>query len=74
MELLEVEVWVKVDANGDYEVGTNEDEAKERFDENIGSDLLHRFVKVKVRLPVPKPVEVTVKVPDEPTAASVQVA
>jgi hypothetical protein len=32
-----VEVWLAVDENGDYEVGTTRDESLEKFADNIGT-------------------------------------
>lgn len=60
-----VRTWVCVDADGAYEAGTDEDEARDRFEENVGGGVTRRTVCVEVRLRVPRPVTVGVLVPDE---------
>lgn len=68
MELLEVEVWVKVDADGAYEVGCDEDEANDRFRENVDSVGANRLVRMVVKVPAPRPLAVTVELPDDQSA------
>ena len=60
VEMCEIEVWVKINDQGEYEVGTNDEEAKDRFEETIGDDGLKgtRFVKLTVKVPLPKPIEI----------------
>ena len=64
--MLEVEVWVKVDANGDYAVGTDADNTQTAYADTIGTDdgTPCRMVKVTLRIPAPKPVEIECTVPD----------
>lgn len=60
-----IEVWVTVDADGDYECGPDAAVADERFEENI-SDLTGtnglRRVKLSVTLPLPKVIEIAAEV------------
>lgn len=69
-EMLEVEVWVKVNASGEYEVGCDEDEARERFN-GAGCDEGEpaRLVRMVVKVPAPKPIAVTVEIEDAETDA-----
>lgn len=68
MELLEVEVWVKVNASGECEVGTTEDEARERFaDAGCNEGEPARLVKMVVKVPAPRPIAVTVEIEDDET-------
>lgn len=55
----DVEVWVVVDADGDYAVGKDEDEATSAFEENVGGSGGRRCVRITVRVPLPKPIELT---------------
>ncbi len=66
--MMEVEVWLVVNADEEYETFTDEDEAN-----GHGLSGPCRIVKITVAVPVPKAVEVVVTVPDEPTGAAVQV-
>lgn len=61
-----VEVWVKVDEDGDYDVGCDSSGAAERFTENVGDDAEKgtRLVKLMITLPLPVPFVATVDVPD----------
>ncbi len=69
-QMIEIEVWVKVNENGEYEVGTSGDEAKDRFEENIGDDGTQgmRFVKLTVKVPLPVTIEISgeVETAEEP--------
>lgn len=58
-EYTTVEVRVRVNDAGDYEVGTTLADSGERFEEHIGSDAEtgYRVVKVSVKVPLPKPAE-----------------
>lgn len=59
MQMVEVEVWVVVHADGAYEVFGKEEEMG--FPDNMPS----RAVKLKVKVPLPKPVEVEAEVEEE---------
>jgi hypothetical protein len=56
MTMAEVEVWVIVDADGDYRVGIDADGAAEAYDGDIGHDATRPTRLVKVVLTVPLPV------------------
>jgi hypothetical protein len=60
-----VRQWACVDSDGAYECGTDEDEALDRYNENIGGDLSRRCVCVETRLRVPRPVVTKVSIPNE---------
>lgn len=69
-EFVELEIWVVVDENGDYAAGTNREEAEASFDNDIGCDqsTASRRIKLTVKVPLPKPIEITgeVNVNEEP--------
>jgi hypothetical protein len=67
MELLEVEVWVKVDEDGDYEVGCDEEECSDRYRERVDNACGSRMVKMTVKVPAPRPIAVTVEIEDDET-------
>jgi hypothetical protein len=64
-DLVECEVWVMVDADGDYAVGSTNEETEERFDDEVGGTAPRRLVKITMRLPRPRAIELVVQVPDE---------
>ena len=62
------EVWVLVDAQGDYATGTDEDGAKERYVETIGSleeSNGFRLYKLALHVPLPAVLELEGEVPDD---------
>jgi hypothetical protein len=66
---IEVEVWVKVNESGEYDVGHDADTACERFTENeFNEGESARLVKLVVKVPVPRPLTVKVELPDDQTA------
>ncbi|VTR92173.1 unnamed protein product [Gemmata massiliana] len=67
-ELIEVEVWVMVDENGDYEVSKDVDDLQPE------SGLASRMVKVTIKVPTPKAVELVATVAAEPDAGELKVA
>lgn len=75
MSKVTVEVWVKVDQDGDYEVGTTSEETATRFTEIVGDDTERgvRMVKLMVTIPLPECIEVAVDVPDTEGVPTVSV-
>jgi hypothetical protein len=67
MELIDVEVWVMVDEDGDYEIAKDKDEL------TGPTGLATRLVKVMVKVPKPQPVEVEAEVSEEPGKVEVKV-
>lgn len=66
----EIEVWVIVDADGDYRVGACEDDAVETYDHDIGlASIATRRVKVVLTVPLPYAPTLTGVVPAEGEAA-----
>lgn len=53
-ETVELEIWIAIDADGGYEVGTDLDDADERLDERSGSAIRRHFGLV-LTLPSAKP-------------------
>lgn len=65
-----VELWVRVSEAGDFDCGPTAEAAGERFEESIGHDneTGYRMVRVKVRVPLPEPIEVTGEAADDEAA------
>ena len=68
---LDVSIWLIIDSDGDYAVGTTEDEANEVFGDQIGGSLAHRVIKIKAKVTPPAVEEVEFNIPD--TAGTTQV-
>ena len=67
-ELVEIEVLVLVDEDGNWEVAHDADVLKERYEESVGelnAGTATRLVKVKLKVPVPRPVELEAEVCEE---------
>lgn len=64
-ETCEIECFILIDAAGDYAVGKDDESACEAFDEQIGGNGARRMVKVKLVMPLPRPVELAGVVPAE---------
>lgn len=61
-----VECWIAINSDGDYEVGTYDEEAIERFESNIQSSTAGiRLVRLTASITLPEYVEVDVDVPDD---------
>jgi hypothetical protein len=66
--MLEVQVWVCVDENGDYAVHKDgPHEAGEAYQDDIGGHGPRRTIQVTLMVPVPKQIEMAGTVPDEAT-------
>ncbi len=65
----ECEVFLMVDADGNYVVGSDTDQLAERYSDDIGNDdaTPRRIVKLVVNVPLPKvsTCAVNVTIPDE---------
>ncbi len=70
--MAELEVWIVVDADGDYAVGTDEDTAVERFAEDVGGDRPTRRIKVALKVPLPAVLELVGEVSAEPEGAELR--
>lgn len=61
----EIEVWIVMDEDGNYEVGTDRSNAIENFENNIDGAAGARIVQLAVKMAPPKKIVVDVTVPDE---------
>jgi hypothetical protein len=52
-EKVSIEIWIVMDADGDFAVDGDEGVAKDLFDENIGGSGPRRIVKLKVLMSPP---------------------
>lgn len=60
----EVEVWVLVDADGDYSAGNDAELATERYGDDVGGSLVgSRMVRVVLKVEMPAQVEITAELP-----------
>ncbi len=70
MKSATIELWVLVDAGGDFGFGRSGEEAAEHYEENIGGfPGASRLVKVTLNVPLPVVVELTGDVPAEASVA-----
>lgn len=61
VQMHEIEIWVKIDEDGDYDVGRDRDTAEGRYEESVteGYQGGVRLVKITLQVPLPKPLEVS---------------
>lgn len=77
MDTVDIEVWVMVDEDGDYVVEVDSSQLKDRYEQDIGElngEKATRLVKLTVKMPKPKAVELTAEIGDETPAVTVKVA
>lgn len=67
VELVEVDVWVLVDEEGQSWAGLD----PAGFDDAPGAEVATRLVKLTVKVPLPRPAVAVVTVPDLPDDAAV---
>lgn len=66
--MTEVELWILVDENGDYEV------SKDACDLQADAGLASRMVKVSLKVPTPAAVELEAEIGEEAAASDLKVA
>lgn len=66
-EMIEVEVFVVVNSDGDYACGIDEESANESFEDSIGGGGQRRMVRVVLKVPQPTISTLTGIVPSENT-------
>lgn len=69
--MIEVEVWVIVDENGEAFASTDYEEAFDKMREN--SSCLTRTAKITVKMPAPVAIEAVVELPAESSECKVTV-
>ena len=72
-----VDLWACVDSNGDYAVGSSDEAAREKYEEDVGAlneVAGFRLVKVAVTVPLPEVIELEVEAPAEEAQAAAAVA
>lgn len=68
-EMIEIEVWVKVNESGEYDVGYDEESACDRYTDNgLDEESSTRLVRMLVKVPKPRPLTVSVTLPDDQPA------
>jgi hypothetical protein len=72
--MLELEVWVVVDENGDYVVANSQADAALRYAEDVNGDGAQRQFRIVLNVPAPRPVELVADVPAESDAGTLRVA
>lgn len=66
--MTEVELWVMVDEDGEYEV------SKDREDLQPTAGQASRLLRVAIKVPTPQPVELEAEIAEEPAAGELKVA
>lgn len=77
MGLLEIEVLVLVDENGNWEVASDNEKLKALYEENVGeldAGTATRLIKVKLKVPCPKPVELEAEIEEDTSGGELKVA
>jgi hypothetical protein len=70
----EVEVWVVVDQDGDYECAPSQSDAEERFTDNVSEQPEgKRLVKLTVKVPLPTVIELAGEVTADESGAGLTV-
>jgi hypothetical protein len=68
MNTVECEVWILVDSDGNYTAGTdpeNVTEIHETDKAELNGTYGFRMVRLKLQVPLPKPIEVSCVIPEE---------
>lgn len=73
--MVEIELLVMVDADGNFEIGRDADDLKTRWEENVGelAPTATRMVAVKLKVPTPVVVEVEAEIAEEPEEVGLKV-
>lgn len=66
--MIEAELWVLVDENGDWEVSKDVNELQAE------AGLASRMVKVTIKVPTPQAVELEAEIAEEPSTGELKVA
>lgn len=77
VEMCEIEVWVLVDENGDAVADVDPLHLKDEYEADIGElepQMARRVVRITVRIPKPRAVELVAVIGDEPQTAEVVLA
>lgn len=72
--LAEIEISFVIDADGDYAIGKDLDDALETYAQDVGGSGLTRTYTLKLHVPLPKPTEVTGTLPDTEGEATLTIA
>jgi hypothetical protein len=64
-ELKTAELFIAMDSDGDWSSGSDENEAVDNYNTNIGGNLALRVVKITVTMRPPEITEASVTVPNE---------
>ena len=59
------EIWLVIDADGDYAIGADRDEAIENFENQIGGAAGARIITITAMVTPPEVIEMDADVPDE---------
>lgn len=75
MAMHEIEVWVLVDASGDYGVGRVEEDAYTSYNDDIDGELAgSRMVKLTLKIELPDPLTIEATLPAREGKVSMTVA
>ncbi len=74
-EYMEVNIVLLIDEDGDYVVAQDEDDARERYDAEIGSDRARHYIHLLIHVPMPRAIQVSGTLPkQEDGSYSLQIA
>ncbi|MBP3956479.1 hypothetical protein J8F10_14455 [Gemmata sp. G18] len=68
MELIDIEVWVMVNGDGEFEVSKDAEELQ------APAGQASRLVKITVKVPLPQPVELEAEIGAEPETGELKLA
>lgn len=74
-KMIEVQVWILVDSDGDYVIATDQDDVHTKYVEDVSeeSSLPKRLVCVTLQVPAPQMVHVKATLPEESAGVSAKV-
>jgi hypothetical protein len=62
-----LEIYVLVDSDGNYSVGTDQDACQDKFEEDNGGHLPNRLIRIMLDTPLPEVTVLSGKVPPAAT-------
>lgn len=68
-----IEVWVAVDADGNYRTGNTDGDAVDRYRDEVSDDSPIRMIRIELDVPLPTPLEVSGRVEDNGVATLTQI-
>ena len=67
----QVEIFIVVDEDGDFEVANDQELAFERYNDEINGDYATQCFKLNLTIPLPKIIEASAEISDSETTATI---